>query len=85
MHCINYTKREQEKTTVVQADSSVRLIALSKAQSPFSQAIYIYKLVVFGLSVLNSNQTNHIKLCNKLANQKCSHMSLRLQDSNMIS
>ena len=27
---------------------------------------------MFGLSTLNSNQTNHIKLCNKLANQKCS-------------
>ena len=35
--------------------------------------------------MLNSNQTNHImiKLCNKLANQKCSRMFLRLRDSNM--
>ena len=70
-------KKRATKTTVVQADSSITLIALSKAQSPFSQAIY--KLVVFGLSMLNSNQTNHIiKLCNNRANQKCSHMSLQL-------
>ena len=33
-------KKRARKTTVVQADSSVMLIALSKAQSPFSQAIY---------------------------------------------
>ena len=33
-------KKRARKTTVVQADSSVTLIALSKAQSPFSQAIY---------------------------------------------
>ena len=80
-------ERGARKTTVVQADSSVTLIALSKAQSPFSQAIYIiyilYILVVFGRSTLNSNQTNHIKLCKKLSNHKCSHMSLRLRDSNM--
>ena len=33
-------KKRARKTTVFQADSSVMLIALSKAQSPFSQAIY---------------------------------------------
>ena len=35
-------KKRARKTTVVQADSSVTSIALSKAQFPFSQAIYIY-------------------------------------------
>ena len=32
---------------------------------------------MFGRSALNSNQSNDIKLCKKLANQKCRHMSLR--------
>ena len=35
-------KKRARKTTVVQADSSVTLIVLSKAQSPFSRAIYIF-------------------------------------------
>ena len=35
------------------------------------------QLVVFGLSTLNSNRTNH-KLRKKLANQKRQHVSLRL-------
>ena len=39
--------------------------------------INIYILVMFGLSTLNSNQSNDIKLCKKLANQKCRHISLR--------
>ena len=34
------------------------------------------QLVVFGLSTMNSNRTNH-KLRKKLANQKCQHVSLR--------
>ena len=73
MHCINYAKRVARKTTVVQADS-IRSCQLhyQKLNLP-SHKLYINILVVIGLSMLNSNQANHIKLCNKLANQKCSH------------
>ena len=35
-------KKRARKTTAIPADSSLTLIALSKVQSPFSQAIYIY-------------------------------------------
>ena len=43
LHALHKLRRKRaRKTTVVQADSSVTLITLSKAQSPLSQAIYIY-------------------------------------------
>ena len=40
MHCINYAKREQEKPLLFKLTLRSRF-ALSKAQSPFSQAICI--------------------------------------------
>ena len=40
LHGLHKHKKRARKTTLVQAGSSVTLIALSKAQSPLSQAIY---------------------------------------------
>ena len=82
MHCINYAKREQEKGCSSWLFGHVNCTI--KSSISLLTSYILYKLVVFGLSMLNSNQTNHIKLCNKLANQKCSHTSLWLRDSNMI-
>ena len=72
MHCINYAKREQGKPLLLKLTLRLRS-TLSQTQS----AAYHELLVVFGLSTLNSNRTNH-KTRKKLANQKRPHMSLRL-------
>ena len=73
MHCINYAQREQEKPLLFKLTLRSRF-TLSRAQSRVS----CHELfVVFGLSTLNSNRTNH-KPRKKLANQKRRHMSLRL-------
>ena len=72
MHCINYAKREQEKPLLLKLTLRLRS-TLSQAQSAACHEL----LVVFGLSTLNSNRTNH-KTRKKLANQKRPHMSLRL-------
>ena len=72
MHCINYAKREQEKPLLLKLTLRLRS-TLSQAQSAACHEL----LVVFGLSTLNSNRTNH-KTRKKLANQKRRHMSLRL-------
>ena len=69
MHHINCAKREQEKPLLTQ---------LFKPTIRSRFTISCRKLlVVFNLSTLNSNQTNHT-LRKKLANQKRRHMSLRL-------
>ena len=71
-------KKRTRKTSVVQADWLRSHFTLSQAQSLLSQTIlYIYILVVFGLSTLNSNLTNHKLQCKKIANKKCQHMSLQ--------
>ena len=72
LHCINYAKREQEKPPLFKLTLRSRF-TLSPAQSVSRHEL----LVLFGLSTLNSNRTNH-KLRKKLANQKRRHMSLRL-------
>ena len=72
MHCINYAKREQEKPLLLKLTLRLRS-TLSQAQSAACREL----LVVFGLSTLNSNRTNH-KTRKKLANQKRRHMSLPL-------
>ena len=72
MHCINYAKREQEKPLLLKLTLRLRS-TLSQAQSAACHEL----LVVFGLSTLNSNRTNH-KTRKKLANQKRRHMSLPL-------
>ena len=72
MHCVNYAKREQEKPLMFKLTLRSRS-TLSQAQSDSCHEL----LVVFGLSTLNSNRTNH-KPRKKLANQKRRHMSLRL-------
>ena len=85
-------KREQETPLLFKLTLwsrfalSLTIPTLSLSLSPLlpSHKLYICILVVFGLSALNSNQTNHIELCNKLTNEKCSHMSLQLRDSDMI-
>ena len=69
---LNCAKREQEKPPLFKLTLRSRS-TLSQAQSSACQEL----LVVFGLSTLNSNRTNH-KLRKKLANQKRRHMSLRL-------
>ena len=71
MHCINYAKRGREKPMLFWLTLRSRF-TLSRAQSLLSEL-----LVVFGLSTLNSNRTNH-KLRKKLGNQERRHMSLRL-------
>ena len=71
-------KKRTRKTSVVQADWLRSHFTLSQAQSFLSQTtLYIYILVVFGLSTLNSNLTNHKLQCKKIANKKCQHMSLQ--------
>ena len=72
MHCVNYAKREQEKPLLFKLTLRSRS-TLSQARSDTCHEL----LVVFGLSTLNSNRTNH-KPRKKLANQKRRHMSLRL-------
>ena len=67
-------KKRARKTSVVQSDSTVTLHTITSLISLVAN--YIYILVVFGLSTLNSNWTTQ-KLCKKLANQKRQHMSLR--------
>ena len=67
-------KKRARKTSVVQSDSTVTLHTITSLISLVAN--YIYTLVVFGLSTLNSNWTTQ-KLCKKLANQKRQHMSLR--------
>ena len=69
MHCINYAKREREKPLLFKLTLR-SLFTLSQAQSISCQEL----LVVFGLSGLNSNRTNH-KPRKKLANKKCQHIS----------
>ena len=65
-------KREQEKPLFFKLTLRSRF-TLSKTQSVSCHEL----LVMFGLSTLNSNRTNH-KPRKKLANQKRRHMSLRL-------
>ena len=72
MHCVNYAKREQEKRLLFKLTLRSRS-TLSQARSDTCHEL----LVVFGLSTLNSNRTNH-KPRKKLASQKHRHMSLRL-------
>ena len=67
-------KKRARKTSVVQSDSTVTLHTITSLISLVAN--YIYILVVFGLSTLNSNWTTQ-KLCKKLANQKRQHMSLQ--------
>ena len=69
---LNCAKREQEKPLLFKLTLRSRS-TLSQAQS----SAYHELLVVFGLSTLDSNRTNH-KPRKKLANQKRRHMSLRL-------
>ena len=72
MRCVNYAQREQEKPLLFKLTLRSRS-TLSQARSDTCHEL----LVVFGLSTLNSNRTNH-KPRKKLANQKRRHMSLRL-------
>ena len=72
MHCINYAKREQEKPLLLKLTLRLRS-TLSQTQSAACHEL----LVLFGLSTLNSNRTNH-KTRKKLANQKRRQMSLPL-------
>ena len=74
IHCpckLNCAKREQEKPLLLKLTPRSRS-TLSQAQSSACREL----LVVFGLSTLNSNWTNH-KPRKKLANQKRRHMSWR--------
>ena len=68
MHCINYAKREQEKPLLFKLTDYGHISHYHKLmQSLLSQTIlYIYILVVFGLSTLNSNLTNHKLQCKKI-------------------
>ena len=54
MHCINYANREQEKPLLFKLTLRSRF-TLSQAQSVSCHEL----LVVFGLSTLNLNRTNH--------------------------
>ena len=69
---VNYAEREQEKPLLFKLILKSRF-TLSQAQSDSCHEL----LVLFGLSTVNSNGTNH-KPRKKLANQKCRHMSLPL-------
>ena len=71
MHCINYTKREQENPLLFK-------LTLGHVSQYHKLNLSCHELLVmFVLSTLNSNWTNH-KLRKKLANQKQRHMSLPL-------
>ena len=73
LHALRKPRRKRaRKSSIVQADSRSRS-TLSQVRSDTCHEL----LVVFGLSTLNSNQTNN-KPHKKLANQKRRHMSLRL-------
>ena len=73
LHALRKLRNKRaRKTFIVQADLKVRFHT-HKAQSVSCHEL----LVVFGLSKLNSNWTNH-KPRKKQANQKRWHMSLRL-------
>ena len=79
MHCINYAKREQEKPLLFKLTDYGHISHYHKLSLSCHKLyyIYIYILVVFGLSTLNSNLTNHKLQCKKIANKKCQHMSLQ--------
>ena len=79
MHCINYAKREQEKPLLFKLRlTTVTFHTITSSCSLSCHKLYyIYILVVFGLSTLNSNLTNHKLQCKKIANKKCQHMSLQ--------
>ena len=68
MHCINYAEREQEKQLLFKLTLQSCYCTIKSSISLLTSYI-LYKLVVFGLSMLNSNQANHIKPCNKLVSQ----------------